>query len=234
MTDVAGGIFRRERLEILDDGKPLKQLCHVSLLQFFAELRLPRQNDLHEFGVGGFEVGEHADSLKDGVLEILRFVNDEDEAASRKHFLKEDLVELVVHGHEAQAAEFDSELAHEVLKKLTGVALRLKEEDAAGSIAHTLEDLLEKSRLAHAGFGDEGHEAAIGENGVGQRVERGTVRLAGIEIRRIRRDAEGLLAQAVKVENHSLPPGWTLEVYAEKVGKEKFKGSDLQPSRNSL
>jgi len=206
VTDVAGGIFRREGVEILDDGKPLKQLCHVSLLEFFAELRLPRENDLHKFGVGGFEVGEHADSLKDGVLEILRFVHDEDEAASRKHFVEKDFVELVVHGDKAHAVEFDSELAHEVLIKLTGVALRLKEKDTTGSVTHTLEDLLEKSRLAHAGFGNEGDEAAIGEDGVGQRVECGTVRMAGIEISRIGCDAEGLLTQAVKIENHSLPP----------------------------
>ena len=63
------------------------------------------------------------------------------------------------------------------------------------------------------------------------------MRVAGIEIGRIRCDAEGLLAQAVKIENHSLPPRMDTGSLRGEGGERKvqrFQPEALQELRSTV
>ena len=58
------------------------------------KLRLSRENDLYELFVGSLEIGEHANEFQHGVVEILSFVDYNDEPLTPGALIDQDLIEL--------------------------------------------------------------------------------------------------------------------------------------------
>jgi hypothetical protein len=62
--------------------------------------------------------------------------------------------------------------------------------------------LIEKGCLAQARLRDESHKSMVIQDGLGERIQRRTVRLSRVKVRGVRRDAKRLLPQVKKIENH--------------------------------
>src|ERR1700678_2795242 len=94
--------------------------------QLDGQLRLSGQNDLQQLSMRRLEIGEQANRLGHGIVQILRFVYHQDEASALQQLREEHFVQLVVQGHETQAAGISAQLAEDVLQEFALVTLRLK------------------------------------------------------------------------------------------------------------
>ena len=117
VLDVESRFLRAERFQTAEDRDALAQLRQPRLRELRGQLGLAGQNDLQQLGVVRLEIGKHAHGFEHGVIEILRFVHDQDKTFPRKQFFKQDLVQFAVHGDEAHPLHIDAQLVQDVLDK---------------------------------------------------------------------------------------------------------------------
>ncbi len=138
---------------------------------------------------------KQANRFEHRLLQVLRFIHDQDETAAAQHFLEQGLVQGAVHGDHVHAGVVDFEFVQDEAEQLARVALRLEQEHDARGFGQLFHQLIEESRLAHAGLGDQHHESAEVLDSLLQRSQRIAVRRAEVEVRGIRRNVERLLLQ---------------------------------------
>ena len=107
VTDISGSFLRRECFQNLHHGDALQQLRQLWLSEFLPELRLTGQNDLQQFGIGSLEVRKQTDGFEDRIVEVLRFIDDQDKSPACQHFSEQHFVQLVMHSHEPHAIRID-------------------------------------------------------------------------------------------------------------------------------
>ena len=64
MSNVEGGFLFAQSFKVVIDGNSLGQLAQFRLAQFFQQLRLPHQDQLHEQIVIHIDIGKHADFIQ--------------------------------------------------------------------------------------------------------------------------------------------------------------------------
>src|ERR1700683_3991345 len=96
--------------------------------QLVGQFRLAGKDDLQQLGSRSFEVGEQANGFEHGRIEVLRFVDDDDETASSARLLQQHLVELLVHAHEILVVALYAQFGQKEAHKLARAALCLKKE----------------------------------------------------------------------------------------------------------
>src|SRR5277367_4227310 len=93
-----------------------------------------------------------------GGVQILRLVNNQHKTPPVQHLLKQDFIQCAMHGDDVHCLALDAQLAEEITEQLSGITLRLEEEDGSRSFAEIFHQAVEQRRLAHPRFCDEGHE----------------------------------------------------------------------------
>ena len=167
--------------------------------ELHSQLGLAGQNDLQQLGIVRLEIGKHAHGFEHGVVEILRFVHDQDKTFPRKQFFKQDLVQFAVHGDETHPLHIDGQLLQDVLDKFAAIALRLEQKHGARSVAQLFHQLVQEGGLAHSRLGDQRKKSPIVRNSKGEGGERLAVSPAGVQVRRVRRHSKGLFPQTVEI-----------------------------------
>src|SRR4029077_14943362 len=124
----------------------------MRLGEFLSELRLPGQNDLQQFGVASLEVGKQANGFQHGIVEVLRFIDDQHKAPAGQHFRKQYFVQLAVHSDEPHGRRINAQVGEKVLEKFAGVALRLEEKRGSRGVAKSLKNLIHEGGFAQAGL----------------------------------------------------------------------------------
>jgi hypothetical protein len=82
----------------------LPQLRHAPRSKHLRELRLARKNEVHQLHARCLEIRKHPHNFKDCLIEILRFVNDDNEALTSAEFGQQHFIQLLVHSHKVVAA----------------------------------------------------------------------------------------------------------------------------------
>src|SRR4029077_11851578 len=72
----------------------------------------------------------------------------------------------------------------------------------ARGVAKSLKNLIHEGGFAQAGLGDERQESMVALDCFGEGVQRLAVGAAWVQIGRIGRDAEGLLAKLIEIQKH--------------------------------
>ena len=75
------------------DRDPLAELAQPLPVELLAQLRLADQDDLEELALIGLEVREQADLLEQLVLEVLGFVDEQDDVVSGGGLVEQVLVQ---------------------------------------------------------------------------------------------------------------------------------------------
>ena len=97
MANVICSFRRAERRQAAQNGDSLTQLNHIFACQFVGQLRLAGEEDLHELCSRDFEVGQHSYRFQHRVVEVLRFINHNDNAPASAQFLDQKVIQLAVY-----------------------------------------------------------------------------------------------------------------------------------------
>jgi len=147
----------------------------------------------------GFKVRDQAEHFKDGIVEILGFVDDEDDAFAEASLFGEEVFEAGVED-DGIGVGGNAEVGDEVAKHLGGGALSLENKGGGGVAFEGAHEMEEKSGFSHSGNGGEADETAAGLDGPDQRGEGFAVGGAGIEEVGVGRVAERIRGELEEIE----------------------------------
>ena len=172
---------------------------------FRGQPRLAGQNDLQQLGVVRLEIGKHAHGFEDRVIEILRFVHDQEKAFPASNSFKQDLVQFAVHGDESHSLDINAQVLKDVLDEFARGALGLEKEHGARAVAQIFQEAdragwfcpFPVRRLTR---GNPRLSAIPRERD----VERLAVGLAGIEVRRVGSHPEWLFRKPKNSKKHGV------------------------------
>src|SRR5262249_17959499 len=198
--------FAIERLELVADRHALVELTQRGRAQLPLQLELSDENDLKQLFLVGLEVGQDADLLEHGERQGLCLVDDEHRARLQRNQTEEEIVQRVDQRLLADAREpaglrvlarDDAEVLENPLQQVLLREKRVQHERRERRPVDLLEQRAAQRRLARADVPGDDDEAFAATDGVLQQVERVAVRLAAIEILRVRRQAERLFGEPV-------------------------------------
>ena len=118
MLDVLARLFGCQGPETAHDGDALPELYQFGPRQLLSQLRLTRQNDLHQLRAARLKVRQQAHRFENRVLEVLSFVNHQDEPSLGPRFANQNLVQLLVHLDQVEAAGVHSEVRQQVAEEV--------------------------------------------------------------------------------------------------------------------
>ena len=204
MLDVAIGLGRVQRQQVVARRDALGQLAQVGARGQVLELGLTDEHDLQQLVTRGLEVGEQPDLLEYLGREVLRLVDHGNRAPTAAVGLEQVGVECL---RECSAAvgrfgQRDVELLEDHGQEFRGRELRVEHERNIGLFGHALQQAANECRLAGADLAREHDEAVALRDAVDQVRERLRVTLAHEEIARVRRDRERTFVEAEEIEIH--------------------------------
>ena len=173
VPDVLAGLGEGQRREVVTRGHPLRQLPQLVPRQEVAQLGLAHQHDLDELLGVRLQVGDEPDLLEHLRREVLGFVDQQDDVASRRARLQEEAVEGV---HEALlrgAVRRDVEVVEDRAQELVRGEGGVEHEGGVGVRAELREEVAGECRLPGSHLpGDEDEPAALApaELEVGERL----------------------------------------------------------------
>src|SRR5580658_659486 len=96
MLNIFAGLPERKRRKALQQGDPLAELRKFLAGQSVRQLRLSCQNDLQQLGLRSFEIRKQSNGFKHRQIQVLRLIDDNDDASSSQGFSQQDLSQSVV------------------------------------------------------------------------------------------------------------------------------------------
>lgn len=213
VLNVVGDFERTERLDVGERGDALAKLLERGRVEAGGELGLAGQDDLDELAVFGFKVGDEAEHFENGVVEILGFVDDEDDAFAEASLFGEEVFEAGVED-DGIGVGGNAEVGDEVAKHFGGPALGLENEGGGGVAFEGAHEVEEESGFSHSGNSSEADETAAGLDGPDERGEGFAVGGAGIEEVGVGRVAERIRGKLEEIEKrlHFLTPPFGLQM----------------------
>jgi hypothetical protein len=146
---------------------------------------LPYKQDLDEFRLCRLKIRQEPDGFQHRFVQVLSFVDHQNETAARKSFPGQKLVQLLVQGDEIVVAAVYSQAAEQIAEQLPRVALCLKEKDGAARLAQSLEKLENQRCFPHSRVSRECQETPAALDAVDESQKRFTMGLAEIEETRV-------------------------------------------------
>src|SRR5690606_21924536 len=95
VRDIRGSLRFRERIQVVAAGNALRQLPQLGPVQQLAQFGLPDQDDLQQLLRGGLQVRQQPQLLQRVRRQVLRFVDDHDDAPSLRMPVEQALVEHI-------------------------------------------------------------------------------------------------------------------------------------------
>ncbi len=185
---------------------PLRQLAQVRLLEQRPQFFLADQDDLQQFRGRRLEVREQAHLLERLEAQVLRFVDDQHDAASARMSF-EQVVPEQVHQRLGAVAAFGRHLQVQFLadrqQELRRRDARVQDQRDFGMARQLLEQAADDRRLAGADLARQLDEAARLVDAVQQVRQRLGVPLAEVQVARVRRDRERFFLEAEKARVHA-------------------------------
>ena len=137
----------------------MSQLPQFGRRQLIRKFRLSRQDDLQQLGLRGLEIGEEPHCLENGRVQILRFVDDDDDTTPRPVFLQHIRIKLIDDGREVRVLiDFPSKFIEKQAHELARSALGMKEEDDTRGRAKMPHQLEQQGGFSHTGRRNERQE----------------------------------------------------------------------------
>ena len=185
-------------------GDPLRQLSHVVARQLFAQLWLTDEDNLQQLLLGRLEIGEQAHLLQYFGPEVLRFIDDQDRAATQAVIVQQETVQGVGQRLYAVALlrQRNMQLFADRAQELDARQLRVQHDGNIGKLGQLLQQAAYQGRLAGTDFAGQLDKATAFPDTVDEMGERFRMPLAHIEVTRIRGDREWLLVQSKKTGVH--------------------------------
>ena len=208
MVDIRLSFVQRQRTKPAEGGDALHQLLLFGQRQALRQLRLSGQDNLHELGGRGFEIGELPQRFQYGKVQVLRFIQYHDYALALSRRPGEHLVELLRQFANRGLFGSCSQLVQHRLQQFAGVGLRLKQEGSMSAGAKSLEKIEQQCGLAHAGLRHQYLEPEITVNPVDQRGQGFPMGVAGEQETRVRGHPERVLPQPEMAQELTLHRGF--------------------------
>src|SRR5581483_1932418 len=184
----------------------LIELAQLGRAQQRLEIQLADEDDLQQLLFVRFEVREDANLLEHRHRQVLRLVDDEHGARLQRHEAQQEVVERVdqlLFARRRQAsvarvlARDDAEVLQDALEELLFGEKRIQHERRERRPIDLFEQRAAQRRLPRADVAGDGDEPFAAPNRVLQQIERVRVRLAPVQILRVRRQTERLLREPV-------------------------------------
>ena len=197
MADIAGDGLGLHLLEMEIGRHPLRQLAHPGMLDHGAQLRLADQDQLHQHVLVGIDVGQHPQLLEPLHRQVLRLVEDQDDAPPGGIFGKQEVLQLLEHLHVARRRiDRNLQRVQDPLDQLAPVALGVGDQPDGDILVDLRQQLLQQRGLARADLAGHQGDRRLRQDPVFEHRE-GLLVLAGpVEKPRIRDQREGPLGQA--------------------------------------
>ncbi len=213
MLHVVRDFDRSERLDVGERRNALAKLFERGRVEAGGELGLAGHDDLDELAVLGFKIGNEAEHFENGIVEILGFVDDEDDAFIEAGLLGEEVFEAGVED-DGIGIDGDAEVGDEVAKHFIGRALSLENEGGGGVAFKSAHEVEEERGFSHSGNGGEADETATRLDGPDKRGKGFAVGGAGIKKVSVGRVAKGIGGEFEEIEKrlHFLTPSFCLQI----------------------
>jgi hypothetical protein len=192
-----------EGIDVETDGDPLSELAKAVIVQAVSELRLAEQDDLEQFAIFGFEVGEESDLFEEFGGEVLGFVDDQDGVAAVEEEIDKELIESGEGFEAVHAFGVETILEGDGTEELVGIEDGIEDEGGGVVFAEFLEDGAADGGFAAADLAGELNEALAFADTVDEVVEGFTVSGVVKKVARVGRQIERRFLQAVKVQIHA-------------------------------
>ena len=212
VQDVGLGLFRRQRREVEAQADALHQLDQLRRVELLVELGLPGQDDPEHLLLRRLDAGEHPDLLEHAVREVLRLVHDQEDLASGRVLLDEELVQRRDQLGLAHLERREAELDQHGLEELDRGDLGLRDLRDDDVLLELAQEGLEERRLAGTDLARD-HDEAVGEPDRRLHVRLGARMVLGqVEERRIRAEPERQLIQLEVFQVHGVLQASTAQV----------------------
>ena len=202
MLDVGPQFGPGQLRQVITHRDALPQLTQPRMVQPVAQFRLSHEDDLQQFAVLGFEIGQQTDVFELVVVEILRLVDDQYGIAARGRLFYQKLVQHRPRLQHTQSRHGDAEFDGDGLHQQVGAGWRIEDEGAGPGITQGREHRPADRRFARADFAGQLHETLPLADAVEQMVEGLAVFRAEKKEPRIRRKIERRFLQAVIFQIH--------------------------------
>src|SRR5256885_1448959 len=215
MRDVRGDAVGVERLQLVPDRHALIERPDLRRPQERLQVQLPDEDDLQQLLLVGLEVREDANLLEHRQRQVLRLVDDQHRARAQRNQRQQEVVERVdqlLLGHVREAPRLrllprdDAEVLQDALQQILFGEEWIQDERRERRSIDLLEQRAAQRRLAGADVAGDDDKAFAPADGVLQQIERIGVRLAAIQVLRVRREAERLLREPVIALVHVRAP----------------------------
>jgi len=206
VLDVGTRVVRGQRLQIVTRGDALGELAHLRLGEHGIQFRLADQDDLQEFFLGRFEIGEQPDLLEHLAVQAMRLVHDQHRAPALGVILQQIGIERVDQRLEAGLGRaLDAQVVTQRDHELAHREERIEHQRHVHGFRQALEQRADHEGLAGADFAGQQHESAAAGDAVHQVRQGVLVTLAEIQIAGVGRKGERVLFQPKILVIHASP-----------------------------
>ena len=198
-----------ERVEMEARNHALGQLLEFGLGQNAAQFWLTYEDDLQQFSLVGFQVGQQAQLLEHVRREVLRLVNDEHIAFAPRVAGEQvgvERVEVVPDGGRTHTfmLHFNVKLAADRLQQVTDRELGIEDVGDPAVLGKLLQEAAANRGFAGTDVASEQHESAVAANAIQQVGQRFPVTLAHEQVARVRSNGKRALTEPEKCSVHAV------------------------------
>jgi hypothetical protein len=195
MDDVVADFAAVQRFQAGNCAKTLPNLLAIRLFESFGEARLAGQDKLHQLSSGRFEVRQHADGFEGVAVQILGFIQYDDNGSSGALGFDQVLVEQLVAGGGGRTRLL-TEGSEDGVQDRGAVVIRVGQVGDLGAAFQHLNQRVEHGSFAQAGAAEGQSEAATLLDGIEKCRHSFAVLRGLIEEEAVGRDTEWLFVEA--------------------------------------
>src|SRR5690606_21452973 len=160
----------RQRAQMVTGGDALRELTQRRPRQQCVQFRLPEQNQLQQFALVGFEIGEKAQLFEHVGRKILRFIDDENGVAPTRVGCQQKCIQRIEQllGAGVFLREGDAEFVADRLQQLVRIQLRIDDDGDVDMLRNLLEQTTTDGGLARPDLACEHNETAVIADSINQ------------------------------------------------------------------
>jgi hypothetical protein len=195
MDDVIMDFAAGQRFQAGNGVKTLPNLFAIGLFEGLSQARLAGQDNLHQLSRGRFEVREHADGFEGVAVQVLGFIEYDDDVLSGALGFKQVLVEQLVAGGGGRG-RLQTQGREDGVEDGGAVVIRVGQVGDLGLAFQRLDQGEQDGCLAQTGAAEEQSEAAALLDGIEECSDGFAVLRGWAEEAAVGCDTEGLFAKA--------------------------------------
>jgi len=199
VLNVLADLGARQRIQMIPHGDALAELTQLMAVQTVAQFRLAHQDDLQQFAVVRFDVGNQPHLFQQILRQILRLVHNQDRFFAGQSLFQQKVGDASHRFHPILAFHFESKFGGDGFHQFIAAHHRVQDQRRGKTCVELFQQRAAERRLARAHLAGELHEALALADPVEQMIERLAVLGAVEKKARVRRDVERREFQSVKL-----------------------------------